>query len=62
MVYIEGFEPGEDSEGAVVLGLYVKDIIISNDGYAFTELTPEQAVRLGTYVTEAAEKAEESPT
>lgn len=60
MVYLQGFE--DPDAPSVVLGVYVADIIISNDGYAFVELSTEQARELAAHAVSEAEKAEESLT
>lgn len=58
MVLVEGFDKVGEREGSVVVGLYVHDIVISNDGYAFVELTPGEAELAGSYITAASEKVE----
>ena len=59
MVLVEAFDTTEDTAASVVLGLYVGDTIISNDGFAFVELSPLQAAHVSSNLHSAATKVED---
>lgn len=56
MLYVQGFEDPETP--CVVVGMYVNNTVISNDGYAFMELSIPQAKTLAAHVVQQAKEAE----
>lgn len=55
MVLLEVFEANESLPATVVIGIRVNETLVSNDGYAFVELSEDQAGDLAAIILEKLE-------